>query len=208
MLFCFVCIVALRSVGKTRLEFTSAWPTTACSSTAPEQRLTATKKKHSRVTSIPAACHPPLSVRSHFKNTRAAVQQSALESLIHHADQINYSERWQCSDVQQSTYQRLQSNAFSRLAWAELLLQQTRPSLQALQFWDHDNTLRFGCADSTSVVPTHKTRLKVQKNAKFEKHVFWCIAISQPSPNSLLGSRQNFGPCRSHFWGPWSFFFF
>ena len=58
------CVVDSRLTEKTGLKVTSAWLTTTCSR-APEQRLT--RKKHPRVTGIPAACHPAFSLRNHFK---------------------------------------------------------------------------------------------------------------------------------------------
>ena len=54
-----------RLAGK-RPRVTSAWPRTTCSSTAPEQRLKATRKNTRGVTGSPAACHPPFSLRCHF----------------------------------------------------------------------------------------------------------------------------------------------
>ena len=103
----------------------------------PTQKKTLASDKHSR-------CLSPSAVRAQSlqkHSCRCAAIFAWIFDSAHHADQINFSERSQRSDVQQSNYRRLRSNAFSRLAWAELLLQQTRPSLQALQFWDHDNNL-------------------------------------------------------------------
>ena len=54
------CVADSRFAEKTKLKVTGAWPTTICSSTASEQRLKATRKKHPRVTGSLATCHPAL----------------------------------------------------------------------------------------------------------------------------------------------------
>ena len=72
------------------LKVTSAWPASTCSSTAGETKTERHKKKHPRVTGIPAACHPPFSVRSHFKKhscPSAATFQSA-HSVTTFSDQL------------------------------------------------------------------------------------------------------------------------
>ena len=73
---------------------TSAWLTTTCSSTAPEQRLTGTKTPAGNKQ---LSCLPPSLLRGR------SLQQSSLESSdsAEHADQQNHSERSQRSDVSQ-----------------------------------------------------------------------------------------------------------
>ena len=106
-------VVDARFAERTELQLTNAWPTTTYSSKAPEQRQTTTRK--TLAGNRQSDC---LSPSVFVKNMCGALQQSSLESFdsAHHADQNNQSERSQRCDIQQSTYQRLRSNASSRLA--------------------------------------------------------------------------------------------
>ena len=171
----------------------------------PTQKKTLASDKHSR-------CLSPSAVRAQSlqkHSCRCAAIFAWIFDSAHHADQINFSERWQCSDVQQSTYQKAAEQRFfssppgqscsSSKPGRHSRLSAILGPRQYFEIW----LRRFNICGSDA-----QNASQVQKNAKFEKHVFWCIAISQPSPNSLLASRQNFGPCRSHFWGSMEFFFF
>ena len=61
------CIAASRLVEKTGLDVASASPTTTyLLEHSTRTKTESYKKKHPRVRGIPAACHPPISARSHF----------------------------------------------------------------------------------------------------------------------------------------------